>query len=188
MTSVQAAQDGEMSNRAGQFVVASGGPDGFSAFRPKPLPPDPPLSIGPELQDLLGRANRELGRLDGVSLLLPDPDLLLYSFVRTRKIVNMMRDDRESLLAVKRTSSSLLAIYEQCVRRVVVTAPALSSDTGLRARDLRGTREAAGTRNASRGHRAATRTCVRPRRLPRTPQRRTGVAVFRCGSSSCARP
>lgn len=61
------------STRAGRVVEVPSGPDGYSAFVPTPLPPEPPLDVGPRLQRLLDEANQALGRLDGVTLLLPDP-------------------------------------------------------------------------------------------------------------------
>jgi len=65
------------SDRAGRFVQAQGGPETYWAFHPKGLAPDPPLVIDPAAQGLLDRANQALGRLDGVTLLLPDPDQFL---------------------------------------------------------------------------------------------------------------
>ena len=50
----------------------------FRAFIPAPLPPNPPLVWDTKLADGLERANRALGRLDGLSLLLPDLSLFLY--------------------------------------------------------------------------------------------------------------
>lgn len=66
-------------DRAGTFRLVSAGGEAYFAFHPKPLPPDPPLAIDNELQDLLDTANQALGRLDGITLLLPDPDQFIYS-------------------------------------------------------------------------------------------------------------
>ena len=51
-------------DRAGRHVAQA---DGYSAFIPKPLPPDPPLSFDGGLFSLLEEAVGELGRLDGSS-------------------------------------------------------------------------------------------------------------------------
>ncbi|MBI5233704.1 MAG: Fic family protein [Deltaproteobacteria bacterium] len=72
--------------RAGRWIVQSSGPEGFKSFFPAPLPPDPPLAFDPELQDLEERANRALGRLEGISFVLPDPELFLYSYVRKEAV------------------------------------------------------------------------------------------------------
>ena len=52
------------------------------AFIPNPLPPDPPIQWTPNLLAAQQRAALALGRLDGVTALLPDPALFLYSYVR----------------------------------------------------------------------------------------------------------
>ena len=51
------------------------------AFIPHPLPPKPPLELGAPVHDRLDAALLALGRLDGVSGLLPDVQLFLYSYV-----------------------------------------------------------------------------------------------------------
>ena len=60
--------------RAGEFRTVGGKDGGYAVFSPKPLPPDPPLVIDASLQRLLDQANQALGRLDGITLLLPDPE------------------------------------------------------------------------------------------------------------------
>jgi Fic family protein len=72
----------------GRYVRAVGQPEPFSAFVPSPLPPDPPLSFDVELQDLAERANRALGRLDGMARLLPDRALFLYFNVRKEAVLS----------------------------------------------------------------------------------------------------
>ena len=55
---------------------------------PAPLPPDPPVVLAGSLQALHEQALLACGRLDGVSSLLPDPDLFLYSYVRREALVS----------------------------------------------------------------------------------------------------
>src|SRR4051794_38540050 len=86
-------------NRAGRSVEVQSGPDGYSAFVPVPLPPDPPLEIGPRVQALLDEANRALGRLDGVTLLLPDPGQFLYSYVRKEAVLSSQIEGTQSSLS-----------------------------------------------------------------------------------------
>src|SRR4051794_38278341 len=86
-------------NRAGRSVEVQSGPDGYSAFVPVPLPPDPPLDIGARLQDLLDEANQALGRLDGVTLLLPDPGQFLYSYVRKEAVLSSQIEGTQSSLS-----------------------------------------------------------------------------------------
>lgn len=49
-------------NRSGQYIQQ---PEGYRAFIPKLLPPEPPVRIDQAMQVLLSRADRALGRLDG---------------------------------------------------------------------------------------------------------------------------
>lgn len=54
--------------------------DGLSTFRPNPLYPT--FALTPEIQQLLTEVTVTLGRLDGMTQLLPDPTILIKSFVR----------------------------------------------------------------------------------------------------------
>jgi Fic family protein len=88
-----------MSERAGRVVEVQSGPDGYSAFVPAPLPPDPPLLIDSSLQALLDEANQALGRLDGVTLLLPDPGQFLYSYIRKEAVLSSQIEGTQSSLS-----------------------------------------------------------------------------------------
>lgn len=96
------------SDRAGRFVLAQGGAEPFYAFHPRPLPPSPPLAIDPDMQSLLDGANQALGRLDGVTLLLPDPGQFLYSYIRKEAVLSSQIEGTQSSL-------SDLLLFEQDV-------------------------------------------------------------------------
>ena len=81
--------------RSGRYVDQ---PRGYRAFIPEPLPPTPPVRIAGELQVLLSRADRALGRLDGSIQTLPHPDLFVYMYVRKEAVLR-------TWLATKSTSS-----------------------------------------------------------------------------------
>lgn len=83
----------------GSWVRCTTAPEPFSAFVPAPLPPRPPLAFEPPLIDLLGRAERALGRLDGLSTLLPDPSLFLYIYVRKEALLSSQIEGTQSSLA-----------------------------------------------------------------------------------------
>ena len=89
----------QVDNRAGELRVVQSGPEGYAAFHPRPLPPDPPLAIHAGLQGLLDRANQALGRLDGITLLLPDPDQFLYSYVRKEAVLSSQIEGTQSSLS-----------------------------------------------------------------------------------------
>jgi Fic family protein len=86
--------------RSGLFVPHG---DGYSAFFPKPLPPDPPLDLTPELLTLLERAGTDLGRLDGIARLAPDPDFFVSMYVRREAVLSSQIGGTQSTL---RTCSS----------------------------------------------------------------------------------
>jgi cell filamentation protein, protein adenylyltransferase len=85
--------------RSGDLLPQQTGPDGFSAFIPRPLPPEPPLDLTTDLQGRIDRANQALGRLDGVTLLLPDPDVFLYSYVRKEAVLSSQIEGTQSSLS-----------------------------------------------------------------------------------------
>jgi hypothetical protein len=76
---------GEAPTRAGRYITQ---PTGYRAFMPAPLPPQPALALGGELQGLLSAADRALGRLDGSVLTLPNPDLFVFMYV-SKEAVNL---------------------------------------------------------------------------------------------------
>lgn len=84
--------------RAGRWEKQAG-PEGYGAFIPAPLPPTPPIVLDGELQTLLERASRALGRLDGISLLLPDPGLFLYMYVRKEAVLSSQIEGTQSSLS-----------------------------------------------------------------------------------------
>jgi Fic family protein len=68
------------------------------AFVPLPLPPDPPVDLS-GLHAELEIANQALGRLDGISSVLPDPPLFLYMYVRKEALLSSQIDGTQSSLA-----------------------------------------------------------------------------------------
>ena len=84
-----------MAERAGIYEPQ---PGGYRAFLPKPLPPQPPVDIGPELQHLLSKADRALGRLDGSIRTLPNPDLFVFMYVRKEAVLSSQIEGTQSSL------------------------------------------------------------------------------------------
>ncbi len=89
----------QTSQRAGEFRRAQEGPAEYVAFLPKPLPPEPPLELDTGLHRLLDQANQALGRLDGITLLLPDPTQFLYAFVRKEAVLSSQIEGTMSSLS-----------------------------------------------------------------------------------------
>ncbi len=73
--------------------------EAVKAFVPHPLPPDPPLELDGDLGESLEAAAVALGRLDGISIVLPDPQLFLYSYVRKEAVLSSMIEGTQSSLS-----------------------------------------------------------------------------------------
>lgn len=85
----------EVPGRAGHYVRQ---PTGIKAFIPKPLPPDPALEFDDELHELLSRADRALGRLDGSIQTLPNPDLFVSMYVRKEAVLSSQIEGTQASL------------------------------------------------------------------------------------------
>ncbi|MCC6728447.1 MAG: Fic family protein [Chthonomonadales bacterium] len=83
----------------GRYEVSRISAEPFRAFIPHGLPPDPPLALDAALQDALEQANRALGRLDGIGLLLPDLPLFLYFYVRKEAVLSSQIEGTQSSLS-----------------------------------------------------------------------------------------
>jgi len=84
---------------SGKYVITSTAGETVQAFIPHPLPPHPPIPFGPRVYDLMERANRALGRLDGVSSLLPDPSLFIYFYIRKEALLSSQIEGTQSSLS-----------------------------------------------------------------------------------------
>jgi Fic family protein len=84
---------------SGRYEVTSVGGESVRAFVPAPLPPAPPLAFDGELQPALEAAVLAVGRLDGVSTLLPDKSLFLYSYVRKEAVLSSQIEGTQSSLS-----------------------------------------------------------------------------------------
>jgi len=63
------------------------------------LPPDPPLAIDGEILTLLSRADQALGRLDGSTEMLPNPDFFVAMFVRQEALLSSQIEGTQASLA-----------------------------------------------------------------------------------------
>jgi Fic family protein len=80
--------------RLGRYVTATVAGEPVKAFVPPPLPPaDLDLS---GLHQHLDRANQALGRLDGLTVLLPDVRFLLYLYVRKEALLSSQIEGTQS--------------------------------------------------------------------------------------------
>lgn len=81
--------------RSGRYVKQV---EGYQAFIPTPLPPNPPIKMDAELTRLLSDADRCLGRLDGVTFILPNPNLFVAMYVRQEAVLSSQIEGTQSSL------------------------------------------------------------------------------------------
>lgn len=85
--------------RIGRYIKSSiVGGESYNAYIPQPLPPHPPLDMA-ELYPLLDQANTAIGRLDGMSMVLPDSSLFLYMYVRKEAVLSSQIEGTQSSLS-----------------------------------------------------------------------------------------
>lgn len=83
----------------GRYEVTTTAGEAARAFVPDPLPPRPPLEFTPDRQRLHDEALLACGRLDGITALLPEPDLFLYTYVRREAVVSSQLEGTQSSLS-----------------------------------------------------------------------------------------
>ena len=88
----------KQNHRLGHFIVKKYYGEAVRAFVPPPLPPDPTVRLE-SLQQLLEIANQAVGRLDGLSSLLPDPSLFLYMYIRKEAVLSSQIEGTQSSLS-----------------------------------------------------------------------------------------
>lgn len=82
-------------SRAGKIVKQL---EGYHAFIPAPLPPEPPLVFDAELLRLLSEADHAVGQLDGVASILPNPDFFVAMYVRHEAVLSSQIEGTQSTL------------------------------------------------------------------------------------------
>jgi Fic family protein len=75
----------------------------YSTFVPKPLPPDPPINFDNNILNLLSQANLALGRLDGTTEILPNPDLFVLMYLKKEAVLSSQ---------IEGTQASLIDVLE----------------------------------------------------------------------------
>ncbi len=83
------------SQRAGNYERQ---PTGYYAFIPRSLPPEPELNVDSTMLSLLSRADQALGRLDGSSRILPNPELFVAMYVRREAVLSSQIEGTQSTL------------------------------------------------------------------------------------------
>jgi Fic family protein len=103
----------EKNSRLGTYVSKTAAGETVRAFVPPPLPPDPPVDLT-GLYPQLDRANQAIGRLDGLTTLLPDTRLFLYLYVRKEALLS------SQIEGTKSSFSDLLLFENEAVPSVPI--------------------------------------------------------------------
>lgn len=83
------------SDRAGIYMNQG---TGYKSFVPKKLPPDPQIKMDDELMTLLSMADRKLGRLDGITQILPNPQLFVAMYVKKEAVLSSQIEGTQASL------------------------------------------------------------------------------------------
>lgn len=82
--------------KSGNFVDYIQGNDAFQVFIPYSLPPNPPIKMNTELSILMDKANRSLGRLDGVTSRLPNTVLFTEFYIKKEALLSSQIEGTKS--------------------------------------------------------------------------------------------
>jgi Fic family protein len=85
--------------KQGEYVSIATAGETARAFVPAPLPPAQSIEWTSALREKFDRAHIALGRLDSVSVLLPDSRRFLYTYVRKEAVLSSMIEGTQSSLS-----------------------------------------------------------------------------------------
>ena len=83
----------------GHYSVTKVGGEKVRAFIPDPLPPAPAIEWNAQLQGLSQQAMLAVGRLDGLTSLLPDVGQFLYTYIRKEAVLSSQIEGTQSSLS-----------------------------------------------------------------------------------------
>lgn len=83
---------------SGKYIGKKTGDESVNAFLPFALPPHPPLKINADLRNALDEALLSLGRLDSITLVLPETSIFLYMYVRKEAVLSSQIEGTQSSL------------------------------------------------------------------------------------------
>lgn len=90
----------QTSTRAGRYVKQ---PTGYHAFVPAALPPNPRIRFDDAFLDVLSKADRAVGRLDGCAETLPNSELFVFMYIRKEAVLSSQ---------IEGTQASLMDVLE----------------------------------------------------------------------------
>jgi Fic family protein len=87
-----------LKNRAGDYKTNLKGELQYKSFLPKKLPPNPEIELDEEMMNLLVKANRSLGILEGVSSQVPNIELFVSMYVRKEALLSSQIEGTQATL------------------------------------------------------------------------------------------
>jgi Fic family protein len=90
----------QTSTRTGRYLKQA---TGYRAFVPAPLPPNPRITFDDAFLDVLSRADRAVGRLDGCAETLPNSELFVFMYIRKEAVLSSQ---------IEGTQASLMDVLE----------------------------------------------------------------------------
>lgn len=81
----------------GSYMNNSASGELVKAYMPDTLPPNPPIQMA-DLYSLQDQANLTIGRLDGISINVPDISLFLYMYIRKEAVLSSQIEGTQSTL------------------------------------------------------------------------------------------
>jgi Fic family protein len=88
-----------MERTAGIYLSTTTAGEPVKAFVPKPLPPEPPLNLSPEIELLYSKAEQGIAALKVASEMVPNLDLFAYAFVRKEAIFSSQIEGIQATLS-----------------------------------------------------------------------------------------
>lgn len=85
-------------SRIGKWIEIPYRDETVRAYIPPASPPEPPVEVV-SIQGMLDKTNQLLGRLDGISVIIPDKILFLFMYVRKEAVVSSQIEGTQSSLA-----------------------------------------------------------------------------------------
>ncbi len=89
----------DKTSRIGRYIKSSLVPgEPYKSYIPVDLPFEPAIDMV-DISLILEKANNALGRLDGMSMVLPDPSLFIYMYVRKEAVLSSQIEGTQSSLS-----------------------------------------------------------------------------------------
>jgi len=83
----------------GEYFITTTPGEKVKAFIPFPLPPKPPIHISAKLLALLEKASLTIGKLDSLSMNMPDSSIILYQYIRKEAVLSSQIEGTQSSLS-----------------------------------------------------------------------------------------